>query len=181
MLTAPCRGPSTKSASKPVQDRSAALPTTRHEGDPFLTPVLRARRGRVASVGRVVRVTSVGRVLPATSVGRVVPATSAGRRGVIVRAGFGGTRAQRTASASHQITHTDIALCCDGSGVVAVQLTQSVCAFLNLSARGLLFYRLLQQSVNTDPHPLADLIGGITVKLPDEELDEQTTLANLGR
>ena len=37
-------------------------------------------------------------------------------------------------------------------------------------ARGLLFYRLLQQSVNTDPHPLADLIGGITVKLPDEEL-----------
>ena len=30
--------------------------------------------------------------------------------------------------------HTDIALCCDGSGVVAVQLTQSVCAFLNLSA-----------------------------------------------
>jgi transposase-like protein len=27
-------------------------------------------------------------------------------------------------------------------------------------ARGMLFYRLLQQSVNTDPHPLADLIGG---------------------
>jgi hypothetical protein len=27
-------------------------------------------------------------------------------------------------------------------------------------SRGLLFYRLLQQSVNTDPHPLADLIGG---------------------
>lgn len=26
-------------------------------------------------------------------------------------------------------------------------------------ARGMLFYRLLQQSVNTDPHPLADLIG----------------------
>ena len=23
----------------------------------------------------------------------------------------------------------------------------------------MLFYRLLQQSVNTDPHPLADLIG----------------------
>ena len=46
-------------------------------------------------------------------------------------------------------------------------------------ARGLLFYRLLQQSVNTDPHPLADLIGGITVKLPDEELDEQTTLEPL--
>ena len=28
------------------------------------------------------------------------------------------------------------------------------------SARGLLFYRLLQQSVNTDPHPLHGLIGG---------------------
>ena len=27
-------------------------------------------------------------------------------------------------------------------------------------ARGLLFYRLLQQSVDTDPHPLKDLIGG---------------------
>ena len=46
-------------------------------------------------------------------------------------------------------------------------------------ARGLLFYRLLQQSVNTDPHPLADLIGGTTVKLPDEELNEQTTLEPL--
>jgi hypothetical protein len=29
-------------------------------------------------------------------------------------------------------------------------------------ARGMLFYRLLQQSVNTDPHPLTDLIGGTT-------------------
>jgi len=28
-------------------------------------------------------------------------------------------------------------------------------------ARGLLFYRLLQQSVRTDPHPLRDLVGGI--------------------
>jgi len=27
-------------------------------------------------------------------------------------------------------------------------------------ARGMLFYRLLQQSVNTDPHPLYELIGG---------------------
>jgi transposase-like protein len=27
-------------------------------------------------------------------------------------------------------------------------------------ARGMLFYRLLQQSVDTDPHPLAELIGG---------------------
>ncbi len=27
-------------------------------------------------------------------------------------------------------------------------------------ARGLLFYRLLQQAVETDPHPLKDLIGG---------------------
>jgi hypothetical protein len=43
-------------------------------------------------------------------------------------------------------------------------------------ARGLLFYRLLQQSVNTDPHPLADLIGGTAVNLCDEELDEAFTL-----
>ena len=27
-------------------------------------------------------------------------------------------------------------------------------------ARGLLFYRLLQQGVDTDPHPLKELIGG---------------------
>ena len=46
-------------------------------------------------------------------------------------------------------------------------------------ARGLLFYRLLQQSVNTDPHPLADLIGGTAVTLRDEELDEETTLEPL--
>ena len=26
--------------------------------------------------------------------------------------------------------------------------------------RGLLFYRLLQQAVNADPHPLKELIGG---------------------
>jgi len=30
----------------------------------------------------------------------------------------------------------------------------------NSRARGLLFYRLLQQAVDTDPHPLKDLIGG---------------------
>ena len=30
----------------------------------------------------------------------------------------------------------------------------------NSKARGLLFYRLLQQSVGTDPHPLDELIGG---------------------
>jgi len=29
-------------------------------------------------------------------------------------------------------------------------------------ARGMLFYRLLQQSINTDPHPLTELIGGTT-------------------
>jgi transposase-like protein len=28
-------------------------------------------------------------------------------------------------------------------------------------ARGMLFYRLLQQSVHTDPHPLSELIGGV--------------------
>jgi transposase-like protein len=30
----------------------------------------------------------------------------------------------------------------------------------NSRARGMLFYRLLQQAVDTDPHPLKDLIGG---------------------
>jgi len=30
----------------------------------------------------------------------------------------------------------------------------------NCRARGMLFYRLLQQAVDTDPHPLKDLIGG---------------------
>jgi transposase-like protein len=46
-------------------------------------------------------------------------------------------------------------------------------------ARGLLFYRLLQQSVNTDPHPLADLIGGTAVNLRDKEVDEEFTLEPL--
>ncbi|HEY5149613.1 MAG TPA: IS1595 family transposase, partial [Mycobacterium sp.] len=40
------------------------------------------------------------------------------------------------------------------------------------AARGMLFYRLLQQSVNTDPHPLHELIGGIDqpepLDLPNE-------------
>ena len=30
----------------------------------------------------------------------------------------------------------------------------------NSKARGMLFYRLLQQAVNTDPHPLTELIHG---------------------
>jgi ISXO2-like transposase domain len=30
----------------------------------------------------------------------------------------------------------------------------------NSRARGMLFYRLLQQAVDTDPHTLKDLIGG---------------------
>jgi hypothetical protein len=38
-------------------------------------------------------------------------------------------------------------------------------------ARGMLFYRLLQQSVNTDPHPLAELIGGIAANQRTEGLD----------
>ena len=46
-------------------------------------------------------------------------------------------------------------------------------------ARGLLFYRLLQQSVNTDPHPLADLIGGTAVNLRDQEPAEEFTLEPL--
>lgn len=36
-------------------------------------------------------------------------------------------------------------------------------------ARGMLFYRLLQQAVNTDPHPLTDLIGGTDAPLRDIE------------
>jgi hypothetical protein len=39
------------------------------------------------------------------------------------------------------------------------------------AARGLLFYRLLQQAADTDPHPLAELIGGIGDnwdELPDD-------------
>jgi transposase-like protein len=35
-------------------------------------------------------------------------------------------------------------------------------------ARGMLFYRLLQQSVNTDPHPLVDLIGGTPTSIDIE-------------
>jgi hypothetical protein len=37
-------------------------------------------------------------------------------------------------------------------------------------ARGLLFYRLLQQAAGTDPHPLSELIGGIGQRL-DESTD----------
>lgn len=40
-------------------------------------------------------------------------------------------------------------------------------------ARGMLFYRLLQQAVNTDPHPLADLIGGADAPLHDLEPMEE--------
>jgi hypothetical protein len=42
------------------------------------------------------------------------------------------------------------------------------------NARGMLFYRLLQQAVNTDPHPLADLIGGVDAPLYNGEPSEQT-------
>jgi hypothetical protein len=38
-------------------------------------------------------------------------------------------------------------------------------------ARGLLFYRLLQQAADTDPHPLAELIGG-TGNDSDEPTDD---------
>ena len=44
----------------------------------------------------------------------------------------------------------------------------------------MLFYRLLQQSVNTDPHPLADLVGG-TAPDPRESahtLDDDDSLHN---
>ena len=38
-------------------------------------------------------------------------------------------------------------------------------------ARGMIFYRLLQQSVNTDPHPLVELIGGIAANHRTGALD----------
>ena len=45
-------------------------------------------------------------------------------------------------------------------------------------ARGLLFYRLLQQSVNTDPHPLADLIGGTKAPPRTEESNAEPLHSN---
>jgi transposase-like protein len=45
-------------------------------------------------------------------------------------------------------------------------------------ARGMLFYRLLQQSVNTDPHPLAELIGGSGANPRTEELDVEPLPSN---
>ena len=45
-------------------------------------------------------------------------------------------------------------------------------------ARGLLFYRLLQQSVNTDPHPLADLIGGAEAPQQTPESTAKPLLSN---
>jgi hypothetical protein len=33
--------------------------------------------------------------------------------------------------------------------------------------RGLLFYRLMQQAVHTDPHPYRELVGGATSELDD--------------
>ncbi len=45
-------------------------------------------------------------------------------------------------------------------------------------ARGLLFYRLLQQSVNTDPHPLADLIGGTEAPPRTEKLSAEPLPSN---
>ncbi len=42
----------------------------------------------------------------------------------------------------------------------------------------MLFYRLLQQSVNTDPHPLADLIGGSAANPRAEELDLEPLPSN---
>jgi ISXO2-like transposase domain len=43
-------------------------------------------------------------------------------------------------------------------------------------ARGLLFYRLLQQAAGTDPHPLSELIGG-TGNDWDEPTDDQASTA----
>ena len=39
-----------------------------------------------------------------------------------------------------------------------------------LQARGIFFYRLLQQSVNIDPHPLTDLNGGTAAHPRTEDL-----------
>jgi len=37
----------------------------------------------------------------------------------------------------------------------------------NATQRGLLFYRLIQQALVTDPHPLRELIDGPTSETPD--------------
>jgi hypothetical protein len=42
----------------------------------------------------------------------------------------------------------------------------------------MLFYRLLQQSVNTDPHPLAELIGGAPTSIGDAEENAELLPSN---
>ena len=42
-------------------------------------------------------------------------------------------------------------------------------------ARGLLFYRLLQQAADTDPHPLSELIGGTGNDWDEFTNDEAST------
>jgi len=66
-----------------------------------LTPVLQARSGRVASVGRVVPVTSVGRVLPATSDGGLLTPSAAFvvPRGVMEQRRGAGERRRRSGGA----------------------------------------------------------------------------------
>jgi ISXO2-like transposase domain len=50
------------------------------------------------------------------------------------------------------------------------------------TTRGMLFYRLLQQSVNTDPQPLHELIGGTDrpepLDLPNEDSDTEVQLSD---
>jgi hypothetical protein len=46
------------------------------------------------------------------------------------------------------------------------------------AARGMLFYRLLQQSVDTDPHPLHDLIVHKPDAVPVDELELDTLRSN---
>jgi transposase-like protein len=46
-------------------------------------------------------------------------------------------------------------------------------------ARGMLFYRLLQQSVKTDPHPLSDLVGGVAAHDVDDSSDPITLPDNV--
>ena len=58
--------------------------------------------------------------------------------------------------------HTDIALCCDGFDVVAVQLTQSVWAFLNLSAPDHMFVPRVVTIETWQAHVIAALQTGLT-------------------
>ncbi len=46
------------------------------------------------------------------------------------------------------------------------------------AARGMLFYRLVQQSVNTDPHPLHELIGRAPDASSVDDVDREPMSSN---